>query len=765
MKNGFTQFHAERIREHFGYGCKVYDQLSNVIYDVKSKNKKKQIVAIAYDQHAVEFHPLGYGHVPKQVVLCDDLFTKFLEVLDEGPSLIFRHDTKDRLGEKSIFGVVTSKCEYKKLDLPPGEFSLIDKFKNNYHSNYPHNNDERDPSQLEYLRVCDFHMSTIWYGNAGEQVIAYDFNQAYRSAAELKCNIDPLYLNYEFPHFPNAWCYVSDDINEQYQALEHIINNSGFAHLTAPTTSDLIFDNKILQDMNRGRIGFTSPEVLWLLRCNVAFKITAIAFNETKQSIDWEFPAGESADETKNIYKIGLGTLISRSPIKKLYCSREVADYYRGQLGEKLLTFDYIDANDLIPPRCFSDDANALPPRPIVSITYKSVKPEVYTQQYHIHAYILTYMRLALYKLIQNNNVQMSNIVKINCDGLYTREPIDRAMSAEYGGFKLDFKPLGELGAIKFNRERVRGFPSECKKELCAVIPYMGSLDDYIPQRLVLGGCAGSGKTHYFINALKCATAAAYSNVLSNDIKERAPKFAVGTMHNRFGIGFSDKTYEVKKIPKTDCVLLDDITLVPIKMLKNIINALIVAGKRIYITYGPGQCVQNAYKFESLFKFLESRDFVFRHLGKSERMEPQLYKIAEDFRYDERVFQIQAYDKDLYQCEKNIEFLESQPVCMVPNRLKLLNFNRERLYNILTTKKKLTAGLLHDYMKHFNCITWHQLKSSYTCEDYIITSTNKRRESINKILQADGLRKYRVLDRFKNAGKWYFRGELLTAKK
>jgi hypothetical protein len=680
LKEGFTEETATLINKKYGYGCLLIDQLGRTAIQIPSKNKMKLIMLQAFDQHVYEsaaivtkkdgpaqgepdiegpipFNniyeikwPIAAKYEPTRVEFyTGDWYDLAVRICDQGPKFIYRTDL-DNTTKQYIAGLTTANVEYKRPSAPPalGLFDEVDAKLRSLRERYPHNFTKRDPLELEYLRLADFHGGVQWYDKP-QRGFEVDFNQAYRAAAELKLSG---YTHFAFPHYPVYWTEVYD--GQQAIALDIITGHSGFAHL-----SDINFAEvpnplrEYLTKQCHNRAVFTSPEITYLADNGATFTIQSMAFNQYSQNIDWDFADdADNTTRTKNINRVLIGKLITdtKSFEATLLVSKAVTEYYRHALGDTLTRVD---------------DTSEKYDR----ISYEKEVPPAYKQQYHIHAYILAYLRIAMWELLAD--IDPGNVIKINVDAVHLKQlpptfPVD-----------IDNSPLGRPGAIKIRPARTRGTPSQGGNavQLIPDVAFPDKLGKIVnegrlkPQRLLLGGAAGSGKTRAVSKQTSLTCVSAFSNKLTIALQDSLSKHEdkdvnVKTLHKQYDVAFCDHTYHVKRIPTDHLHNLDDILLAPPKLIKNIVNALISYGKRITITYGAGQATMDKPAAIKLVEYLQKR-FSETILPGSSRMEKELYELSEEFRNDPEIDEVVELQHNLRNIERE---REKEVVKLIPTR-------------------------------------------------------------------------------------------------
>lgn len=641
VNEGFTEDIARAINVKYGYGCTMFDQLGKAAFNIESRNKMRHIMLQAFDQHVYEFkHHITDKYYPTHVVIPSNLKSWYelaTEICEEGPQFIYRTDINTM--QQQLVGLKTANAEYKRVDRPLKEFDDIDRIYNSLRRRYPHNFATRNPTELEYLQLADHHVATIWYDRP-QKGYEIDFNQAYRAAAELA--LVPEYAStYQFPHYPVWWKKVAapnpeycDGDYEQEASLKQIVTYSGFAHL-----ENLNFDavpeplRGYISKQCAGRKVFCSPEIDYFVELGVTFIIESIAYNQMRQSIDWQFSESQdlSATANKNINRIVMGRIIAKynKSSATRACDKRLTPYYQSALGDSVITVDSSASN-------------------VDLIRYWRDGEEVHDQQYHIHAYILCYLRMAMWHLLAD--IKPDNIIKINIDAVHVKTPIDLK------SFEIDNSPLGRLGCVKMAQKTTRGEIFEAEPQI-QMVPHVHMPDpiEDLPQFLLLGGIAGAGKTTEMIAQPALGCIAAFSNKLANSLRDRAPEASAQTMHTKYGVEFADPDLRVTKVPADHLHNLDDVLLAPARLVENIVRKLHSMGKRITITYGPGQATMNRPLAEDLIhKTLPALGFKEKMLMSSRRMEPALAKIAESYRQDPRINEVIEVDRKLDTCSRKL---------------------------------------------------------------------------------------------------------------
>lgn len=724
---GFTESVAAEINNKYGYGCTMFDQLGNATFSYDSRNNMRHIFLQAFDQHVYEYKTAitdRYFPTHVQIFVPNDLKSWYqlaVEICEQGPQIVYRtnlENTKERI----IVGIKTANIEYKSSDMPLGIFDGVDVLLSKLRATYPQNFVARSAAELSWLKHADFHGPTIWYDKP-QKGFEVDFNQAYRAAAELKLATD-LATKYMFPNYPVFWYCVYDCPDEQSAARELINQYSGFAELYNIDYSNVEMPlREYMSRQNIGHVVFTSPEIAYFDEVGITYTITAIAYNQICFSIDWGFVSdNENPTINKNINRIVMGRIISLSQNinQIIICDKHVTDYYVRVIGDAVINVDKsCDQYDRIQYECI-------------------VKPK-HNQQYHIHAYILAYLRLAMWDLL--SNIDPQNVIKINVDAVHLKN-VESAELTEFMGYEIDNSPMGKLGCIKLNRALTRGDYTEpppnevveCK------FPHDYELPGQMPpQMIMVGGAAGSGKTELLSQQDSLTCVASFTNKLANNLRTRNDPLTsanVQTMHAKYGIEFADPTYKVKRVPMDHLHNLDDVLLAPPKMVKNIVDALIKHGKRITITYGPGQATMNKISSIKLMDYLRTNGFTDIILEGSHRMDPDLYKISESYRNDNRINQVLCYDQWMAPISAEIDSLARKYLeCKsesTERELKSLKHVRWEKY--LGPKTRLIEQIITHYKNLFAHTSEETALRQYVNDPFgyvMVTSTNDRRFHLN----------------------------------
>lgn len=752
VEDGFTEDIARAINIKYGYGCTMFDQLDNLIFNIDSRNKMKHIVLQAFDQHVYERKDsIAAKYNPTHVIIPSNVKSWYelaTELCEQGPQFIYRTDVNTM--QQQCVGLRTANAEYKRTNRPLREFDDIDKIYNSLRQRYPHNFATRNQKELEYLQLADHHVTTIWYDRpqSGYEI---DFNQAYRAAAELV--LAPEYAEkYQFPHYPVWWKKVDQATNCQQMALSQIIKYSGFAHLEDVNFGAIAEPlREYITKQCEGRKVFCSPEIAYFGDIGVTFVIHSIAYNQMNQRIDWQFSesAEISATANKNINRIVMGRIIAKfnKSAGTLACHKDLTPYYQGALGDSVIN------------TCSNDPNMDL-------IRYWRDSEEVHNQQYHIHAYILCYLRMAMWSLLEN--IDPKNVIKINIDAVHIKTPI------EIQTFEIDNSPLGRLGCVKMAPKTTKGSVFEAEPQI-QIVPDVHLPDpiEESPQFLLLGGIAGAGKTTEMIAQPALTCIAAFSNKLANSLRDRTENVNVQTMHTKYGVEFADPELTVTKLPTDHLHNLDDVLLAPARLIENIVRKLVANGKRITITYGPGQATMSKPLAEDLVgKILPSLGFKEKMLMNSQRMEPILAEIAEKYRTDDRIKKIIELDREISKISAKIaKAIAAAAVDPdIEDDIKSLKGQRWRLY--IAPKKKIIAELIKEYSTHFKVINTKDAIQRYILDPtkyILVTATNKRREEINNIITESNLftvKKFRyvtLVNRVINGQRYRrFRSEIVT---
>lgn len=763
QETGFTEEIAQTINNKYGYGCTMFDRLGAQAFSIESKKHMKHIMLQAFEQHVYEFkNSITDRYFPERVEqftpTAEMSWYKFaVSICDKGPQFIYRTPLED-MGVSRIIGLKTANVEYKSTDLPLGDFDLVDSMIRSLKAKHPHNFIHRDKQELKWLRMADYHPPTVWYADKA-QGYEIDFNQAYRSAAELKLMPD-LANKYKFPHYPAFWYTVGPD--EQDLALELVTQFSGFAQMTIVLNEERM--PKILYNYiktQQARSVYTSPEIAYLKRFDVKFQITAIAYNQLRQDIDWGFADSHvNPDVNKNANRVLLGRIIARYKhiAQSLICDKNLTQYYVNAIGKDVINVD-----------TSSKECDA-----IQYDFHPAVKRK---QQYHIHAYILTYLRCAMWELL--SNFRECDIIKVNIDAIHikniqqftpqaptTKEEYDQFMKKyntdevfvdkwackspdpdiqELFGYKVDNSPMGALGCLKLRSKFTPGDRSEIFDRAVNVnFPHNTPLPkERVPQLMTIGGAAGSGKTEMMSKQTDLTCVASFTNKLANNLRKRNEELkgaSVQTMHVKYGIEFADQSYKVTRVPADHLHNLDDVLLAPPKMVKNIVKALLKQGKRITITYGPGQATMNKIQSIELLSFLQDKGFKNIMLAGSHRMDPDLYEISERYRNDQRIQQVLELDKQMEPLNKQISQLIASLEEQSENKEakeKIGELKRIRWEEHIIYKTQLIDEIIADYTGRFRTIKDYKMIEEYTnspARYTIVTSTNARRLSLNNLI-------------------------------
>ena len=577
LNYGWGEIECKIINKNCGYGIHFVDVFGHDIYNLPPIGHRKTMKGICTGDHIIP----SYANMK----IKNQIIKNPMEVVNYKDSIVeIKRDNENKINA-AIMGDTIYKLEQTENPIYASKSAertgdWAHKYKRIH-----------EPTELKWLKNCDISIPPLQVIEKCK-VHKYDLNQAFKSAAMGKM---PHYDLYMFPAYPNNWgAYTGNDISD-----------TGFSRIHITKYPDSPWIKQLLMN----RTDFANVELFELKQHGLEFVITHKATNDNKIQLD---PLPEDKQEAR----IAIGKLTPNNSIKKEIvipeCAKEFYDY-RYHIGHR-----------------HTDDID------VDSVVIK-LKNDTHNQAYHIHAYILAYVRCKVYQFLQavHNQGKDSSIAKINCDGIDLTATVDYPTSQKLGEFKYLYEDI--KGTImKLNPPSYNDFPTE--KPLSQ---YKAIRANY--------GKAGTGKTY--------DTEQYYSTIYTAPTNRLARRKNGITTHNAFGITPDKK--EPIRISAAHTIIFDEILLLDYDSFKNCFEYSIAHNKRIICTYDENQMLIHN-DLEQCIKLLKQKNTEFVEFTTQHRMDKKLSQLVDNIdlshlQYDDTLQYYQLEDVIISSTHDNID--------------------------------------------------------------------------------------------------------------